>query len=236
MFARLTAILQTSALMDRPPRFSTRAEYDAWKASTQADAPSSHTAPIQDPTASADGEELAPEIHTRHAHPVSQSDERVLGTTASRTAPARFSRTWNLLTLVFVIIVLTVATANYMFVERPVTQALRADARNSGYSLHAYYSHFVDRRILILDLTDVTTAAPVDLFRGLFQAANVLQARGSQFERVVLARSGTHVYVMQGNDFRSMGVAFAAGQNLVYLIRTLPEKLRTPEGGDAFAR
>jgi hypothetical protein len=39
---------------------------------------------------------------------------------------------------------------------------------------------------------------------------------------------------MKGEDFKSIGSEFAAGQNPVYLIRTLPEKLYHPNGDAAF--
>jgi hypothetical protein len=39
---------------------------------------------------------------------------------------------------------------------------------------------------------------------------------------------------MSGSVFASLGSEFSAGQNPVFLIRTLPEKLRTPDGHPAF--
>jgi hypothetical protein len=124
---------------------------------------------------------------------------------------------------------------NYILVQRSVTRALTSDPRNGGYSLAAHYHFYVEPSTLVLDLRDVPSAAPLDLFRGLFQAAAALASAGRHFNRVILARAGTPVFTMTGEDFRRLGTEFAAGQNPVFLIRTLPEKLHNPTGEAAFA-
>jgi hypothetical protein len=123
---------------------------------------------------------------------------------------------------------------NYTLVDRGVSQALNADARNAGYSLSAHYRFYIDPSTLVLDLHDVSAAAPLDLFRGLFQSASALASSGRSFDHVILARGGTPVFLMTGDDFRELGVEYSGGQNPVYLIRTLPEKLYKPSGEAAF--
>jgi hypothetical protein len=59
---------------------------------------------------------------------------------------------------------------------------------------------------------------------------------GWTFEKVVLARAGTPVFLVKGAEFSTIGAEFGAGQNPVYLIRTLPEKLFRPSGEAAFGR
>ncbi len=125
---------------------------------------------------------------------------------------------------------------NYLLVGQPVAHKLDADPRNSGYSLSAHYRYYLDPTTLVLDLRDVESAAPVDLFRAVFQSADALHAAGRRFDRVILARSGKPVFIIQGKEFSSLGEEFAAGQNPVYLIRTLPEKLYRPSGEAAFGR
>jgi hypothetical protein len=123
---------------------------------------------------------------------------------------------------------------NYVLVQRGVSQALNSDERNAGYSISAHYHYYLDPSTLVLDLRDVSAAAPLDLFRGLFQSAAALASSGRGFDRVILARAGTPVFKMTGDDFRKLGVEFGDGQNPVYLIRTLPEKLYKPTGEAAF--
>jgi hypothetical protein len=127
-----------------------------------------------------------------------------------------------------------VAGANFALIARPVTQALKADGRNAGYVIRAHYGRYIDRSTLVLDLTRVDSAAPLDLYRGLFQAADTLTAAGRRFARVVLARNSTPVYVLDGDRFAEAGAAFDAGENPVYLVRTLPQHLRHPNGTPAF--
>jgi len=73
-------------------------------------------------------------------------------------------------------------------------------------------------------------------FRGLFQSAKALHLSGRRFDRVVLARSGKPVFAMTGDSFVSLGEELEAGQNPIFLIRTLPEKLHDPDGNPAFGR
>lgn len=123
---------------------------------------------------------------------------------------------------------------NYISVQQPVAKAIQADSRNSGVSLTARYQHYFDSSVLILDLTDVTSAAPSDLFRVLFQSADALNDAGRRFDKVILARSGTPVFQMQGDDYATIGREFGGGQNPIFLVRTLPEKLYKPSGISAF--
>jgi hypothetical protein len=135
-----------------------------------------------------------------------------------------------------VVAVLAVWGLNFLFVGQPVQKAVRADSRNQGYSLSAHYGYYVNPNVLVLDLSAVESAAPVDLFRGLFQSAKALHESGRRFDKVVLAKDGTPVFLMEGKEFSALGAEFSAGQNPVYLIRTLPEKLFRPTGQAAFGR
>src|SRR5262249_40352187 len=69
---------------------------------------------------------------------------------------------------------------------------------------------------------------------GLFTSAQALQASGRTFSEVILARSHQEVYHLTGESFTEMGKQYSEGENPVYLIRTLPEKLFTPDGRPAF--
>lgn len=131
-----------------------------------------------------------------------------------------------------------VPAAVYLFnvatVGRPVSQALAADLRNDGFTLRAHLGSYVRPGVLVLDLVAVEEAAPLDLLRGLFQAAEVFHERDRTFDRVEMARGGETVFVLEGDDFATLGSEFAFGQNPVYMIRTLPEKLYRPDGTRAY--
>lgn len=125
---------------------------------------------------------------------------------------------------------------NYVLVGQPVASKLGADPRNSVYSLSAHFRYYIDPTTLVLDLRDVGDPAPVDLFRAVFQSAEALHATGRRFDRVILARLRTPVFTMTGDAFSTLGEEFSEGQNPVYLIRTLPEKLYRPSGEAAFGQ
>ena len=42
------------------------------------------------------------------------------------------------------------------------------------------------------------------------------------------------VFVLSGDDFSALGQAYSQGENPIYLIRTLPQKLQTASGAPAF--
>ena len=154
----------------------------------------------------------------------------------SASKVARRRRRWWLFVATPVVALLVVWGLNYLLVGQPVQRQLSADPRNKGYSLNAHYGYYVDPSVLVLDLRAVEGAAPVDLFRGLFQSAQALHESRRRFDKVVLARAGTPVFLMEGKEFSAIGSEFSAGQNPVYLIRTLPGKLFQPSGQAAFGR
>lgn len=161
---------------------------------------------------------------------------RALAPTIDPPTPAAKKKKWRwpyLLTAVPIGISLVWAS-NYLLVSEYVDEAITSDARNSGYAMSGHFQFYLDSSELILDLRSVSAAAPLDLFRGLFQSAEALSKAGRQFDQVVLARAGTPVFLMSGQDFAKLGVEFGAGENPVYLIRTLPETLKNPSGEPAF--
>ncbi len=87
---------------------------------------------------------------------------------------------------------------------------------------------------LVLDLTRADAVSPADLIRGTFWAAETLYQAGRRFDHVVLARRGTQVFLMSGQDFATLGANVAGGENPVYLVRTFPQALRRPDGSAAF--
>lgn len=118
-------------------------------------------------------------------------------------------------------------------VAAPVGLALHKDPRNAGVVMMAYRSFGLHPAEITLDLWSIADdKAPLDLLRSLFQASQALQGR--RFSRVVLARSGHAVFVISGEDFASLGGAYSDDENPIYLVRTLPEKLRRPDGTPAF--
>jgi hypothetical protein len=122
---------------------------------------------------------------------------------------------------------------DHSVVAKPVASRLAEDSRNAPFSLEARYGD--DAKTLVLDLREVNSAAPADLWRGLFQSAEALHNKGLTFDHIVLKRSGSPVFLMSGADFETLGTEFGSGQNPVYLLRTLPEKLDRPDGTAAFA-
>jgi hypothetical protein len=159
----------------------------------------------------------------------------MMTTPSALTAPRRGRVLWAVVALGLVIAT-AIAALNYFLVSRVVSAKLTADPRNSGYALSAHYGMYLEPGVLVLDLRSLDKAAPLDLFRGLFQASDALYAAGRRFDRVVLARQGTDIFLMKGDDFAAIGQQFGAGQNPVYLIRTLPEKLYKPTGEGAFGQ
>lgn len=117
-------------------------------------------------------------------------------------------------------------------VFEPVKKILDGDSRNAAFSLEAHYG--TDAQTLVLDLIDAGSAAPADLWRGLFQSASALESEGLNFSQVVLARNNAPVFLLDGDEFSTIGDEYGYGENPLYLIRTLPEKLKHPDGQPAY--
>lgn len=147
------------------------------------------------------------------------------------------SRTTRWLFTVAIVAVTTVAAVavgNHMWVGRPVSAAIANDSRNAKLKLTARLAWWMQTGTLVLDLKRVDGAAPLDLARILFQSAEALHERERGFERIVLARAGKPVFVIQGSDFRQIGQQRALGENPVYMLRKLPAMLFNPDGTQAY--
>jgi hypothetical protein len=109
---------------------------------------------------------------------------------------------------------------------------LAADGRNSVVVADAYYASLFSRSTLVLDVTDASAAAGVDLSRVLLQFA-ATQKEAHDLERVMLACRGDPVFMLRGSYFKEQGRAYGT-QNPVYQLRKLPENVLDLEGGQPF--
>jgi hypothetical protein len=119
-------------------------------------------------------------------------------------------------------------------VTEPIAAQLRADERNSGFRIVGRTNSIVDHSSLVLDLERVSRASSADLFRGFIQAARAMHERHKTFDSVTLSCAGKPVYRIDGELFDRIGAEYADGENPLYLLRTLPEKLARPDGTRAF--
>lgn len=164
--------------------------------------------------------------------PVPRSEGDLILATASSPSTRR-PHVWLAVLFYAVIGIGAILGANWLRVGSAVSSKLQGDGRNAGFTLRAHYRYFVRPGTLVLDLRQVDSAAPLDLFRGLFQAADTLAQLGRSFDQVILARSGTPKFVLHGNTFMELGRATAGGENPLYLLRTFPEKLHRASDGQA---
>lgn len=123
---------------------------------------------------------------------------------------------------------------NLTTIARPVNQALQADSRNESVDLRAHLGHYVQAGVLVLDVREGASASPADMGRVLFQIAEMFYERDRTFTTVVLSHRGTPRFHLPGSRFEELGRDFSAGENPLYLLRTLPEQLVRPDGSAAF--
>lgn len=124
---------------------------------------------------------------------------------------------------------------NRVTIDGPVQAALAEDSRNESFHLAAHRAWYVSPSTLVLSLRPGEGVSTADAFRSLFQAAAALERRGATFDRVELSRSGSVVFLLDGDDFEELGRGYRLGENPVYLLRTLPEKLHHPDGSSAYS-
>lgn len=147
--------------------------------------------------------------------------------------PSKSPRAVRSVTLVIGVAAIA-AFANFILAWRPIAKALGEDSRNSGYVLRAHLGAYLNPKMLVLDLREVKLATPADLLRGVFEAAAAMHAAGRRFDRVVLERRGTPVFVIKGADFDEIGRQRTGGENPVYMIRKFPSRLYRPDGTAAY--
>lgn len=147
--------------------------------------------------------------------------------TTLETRPKRRARWPWIVSIIFAGLI-----AYNLTVWAPVATVLGRDDRNAVTSVHVYRSWLIHPRDITVDLVAADGAATIDLTRALFQAAEAL--KGREFGRVILARQGKPMFMMEGAAFAQLGQEYSSGQNPVYLIRTLPEQLYLPDGTAAF--
>ncbi|MEE3623055.1 hypothetical protein UCD39_03530 [Nitrospirillum sp. BR 11752] len=126
-----------------------------------------------------------------------------------------------------------VAGWNLASVTLPVARALDQDPANSTVHVVAYHRALVLPGTLVVDVWGAQrTATPLDVLRVLLQAAAALNEHS--YDTVVLAYRGAPRFILPGFYFRQLGHDYGQGQNIAALIRTLPQNVRTLDGGAAF--
>ena len=164
--------------------------------------------------------------------PMSDAQQVHEGGANPEPPPRRHLRRWRVVILGSVIGILLL---NLGIATLPTALTLSQDDRNDSITLVARFGYYLDPTTLTLDLWAASEASTADLTRALFQVA----ASRSEWPRVryvTLSRRNWPVYILSGDDFAEIGRLFEAGENPVYLMRTLPERLYLPSGEPAFER
>lgn len=129
---------------------------------------------------------------------------------------------------------LAVAGINHVSLNQPLQTALADDSRNAGIEAWGYHRYLVSPQVATFDLRDVSTRkSRLDVTRTLFQYAEQLKDR--RFDRVILAFQGEDRFMIDGDYFQELGRTYAY-QNPNYLLRTLPENIRTLDGQRAYSQ
>jgi hypothetical protein len=128
---------------------------------------------------------------------------------------------------VAIVVVLAIFAVNYARLQAPVRPAIA-----EGIEVWTHYRYGVRPDVIVFDLRTIAPEnAPAQVYGSLFRAAERLKDRS--FSSVILAHRGTAKFVLDGASFREIGRTNDF-QNPIFTIRTLPEKLSTPDGKPAF--
>lgn len=123
---------------------------------------------------------------------------------------------------------------NYVTVQRHISQVIEHDARNEGIEIFAHYQWFINPKILVFDLRNVSDEkSPMDVSRTLLQFAE--KSKNNNYESVILSYKGNPRFVLNGIYFKTLGNEYGF-QNPVYTLRTLPENVYAPDGTPAFGK
>jgi len=130
------------------------------------------------------------------------------------------------------VLLASVAAFNYIGVQRPLSEVLKADERNKGIDARAHYQYYVVPSKLVFDLRDISeTNSAADVTRALLQFAATQKEKS--YAEVALAYRGTPKFKLQGTYFHTLGAEYGT-QNPVYTMRTFAENVYQLDGTAAF--
>jgi hypothetical protein len=139
----------------------------------------------------------------------------------------------TLLVLVVMVIIIGTAPAacsSNEEVAKPMDEVLKADSRNAGVGMAAYYGK--SNTVLVLDMKSIdSTKSTADVFRVLLQYA--AKVKDKTFDHVELAVKGKTKFSLKGDFFHKLGIEYGS-QNPVYTMRTFPQNVFKPDGTNAF--
>jgi hypothetical protein len=112
---------------------------------------------------------------------------------------------------------------------------LASDPRNAGLEMSAYWESLFSSDAIIVSIDGLSNPkAPADILRVLYQFASRISDE-DRFKVVKLAKGGKVRFLLDGDYFRQVGREYSAGQNPVYLMRTLPQNVHELNGQAAFS-
>lgn len=127
-----------------------------------------------------------------------------------------------------------VVGVNQVQLQTPMREVIEQESRNEGIEFSVHFGRYIQLDTLVLEVESVRGGKSIaDVTRVLFSFAE--KVADQDFERIEFSHAGTVKFVMQGSDFKTIGREYGE-QNPVYMMRTLPEKLRKPDGTPAFGR
>lgn len=111
---------------------------------------------------------------------------------------------------------------------KPVADKVNSDERNSGIIYNVHYKNYIQPKVLIFNLKEVSgEKASVDVFRALLHTSVALKDK--QFETIELSFKDNLKFTLKGDYFQKLGNEFEI-QNSIYTLRTFPENLLDSEG------
>lgn len=120
---------------------------------------------------------------------------------------------------------------NWATLKRKVSNRLSEDDRNEVVDLSVRYENYLNPNVIAISLDNCEEASPVDILRALLQTAESLQSR--EFTKVELHSGYNHRFTLEGSHFQQLGEEYDF-QNPMYTARTLPEKVKEPDGTQAY--
>lgn len=132
------------------------------------------------------------------------------------------------------VVLASIAGANQISLNHPLQEVIAEDPRNAGVEAWGYHRFLINPQVATFDLREVSPSnSRLDVTRTLFQYAEQLKDR--HFDRVILAYQGEDRFIIDGDYFQQVGRDYAF-QKPAYMLRTLPENIRTLDGQRAYSQ
>lgn len=132
-----------------------------------------------------------------------------------------------------VIIPVAIYGFNYFNLQKPLSDYMGSDNRNSGIKVTVHFQNYIDTSKVVFDIDSIQNSSKMDVFRVLLNFSAL--KKQSDYSEIILSYKGKPKFIVPGEYFKQLGIEFGT-QNPIYTIRTFPEHIENLDGSNPYEK